>query len=83
MLGNKPESIDELVDGITPEIHQKLKSAVELGKWESGEALSEEQKAYCMQAIIAYEHRHVPIEQRTGFMNPRAMAGSNCTKKEG
>jgi len=83
MLESKPESIDELIDGITPEIYQNLRSAIELGKWETGEPLSDEQKEYCMQAIIAYEHRHVPVERRTGFMNPQALAATRCAKQEG
>ena len=83
MLEKKPESIGELLDGITPEIYQKLRTAVELGKWETGQLLSDEQKEYCMQAIIAYEHHHVPLDQRTGFMDPESLAGSRCTKKEG
>jgi len=83
MLESKPESIDELIDGITPEIYQNLRSAIELGKWETGEPLSDEQKEYCMQAIIAYEHRHVPVERRTGLMNPQALAATRCAKQEG
>lgn len=82
MLETKPHSIGELIDTITPEVYQKLKTAIELGKWESGESLSEEQKEYCLQAIIAYEHRHVPLEQRTGFMAPGATASTHCAKKE-
>ena len=82
MLENKPESIDELINGITPEIYQKLRTAIELGKWQTGELLSDEQKGYCIQAVIAYEHRYVPVEQRTGFMNPETLAGSTCSKPE-
>ena len=79
MFETKPESITALIEGITPEIYQKLRTAVELGKWETGQPLTDEQKENCLQAVIAYEHRHVPIEQRTGFMNPEALAGSACS----
>lgn len=78
MLEKKPQSIEELLEDITPEIYQNLKTAIEVGKWDSGQSLSEEQKEYCMQAIIAYEHRHVPLEQRTGFLDPAALSASHC-----
>ena len=83
MFENKPESIDELIDSITPEIYQNLRTAIELGKWETGQPLSEQQKEYCMQALIAYEHRYVPVERRAGFIDPQALAASSCEKQEG
>ena len=83
MLENKPETIDELIDAITPEVYQKLRTAIELGKWETGQPLSDEQKEYCLQAVIAYEHRYVQVEQRTAFMNPQTLAASGCKKQEG
>ena len=53
---------------ITPDIYQGLKRALELGKWPDGKSLSAEQRQLCMQAIISYEHEHLPEEQRTGYM---------------
>jgi uncharacterized protein YeaC (DUF1315 family) len=82
MLEIKPENIDQLIDAITPEIYQSLRSAVEVGKWESGQLLSDAQKEHCLQAIIAYEHRYVPVNQRTGFMNPDTLASSRCAKDQ-
>ena len=40
---DKPESIDALVDAMTPTIYENLKTAVELGKWGDGARLSPEQ----------------------------------------
>ena len=45
----------QLLESITPEIYESFKKAVELGKWPDTRPLSAEQKALCMQAIIAYE----------------------------
>ena len=59
-------SLEALIDTITPEIHDRLQSAIELGKWEDGGRLSPEQVEYCMQAVILYEARHLPEETRTG-----------------
>lgn len=78
MLDNKPDSIDALIDSITPEIYDSLRTAVELGKWDNGQPLSQQQLEYCLQAIIAYEHRNLPVEQRTGFMSPDSLSGSQC-----
>src|SRR5690606_3940326 len=60
---------DALIDSITPEIHENLKTAVETGRWANGERLSPEQVEHCMQAIIAWEARHLSEEQRIGFID--------------
>jgi uncharacterized protein len=65
----------QLLDSITPDIYERFKTAVELGKWPDTRPLSEEQKELCMQAIIAYEQR-VPEEQRTGYVPPKTTACS-------
>lgn len=60
---------------MTPNIYQRLKSAVELGKWPDGRLLSEEQKQISLQAVIAYEIKHnLPEDQRIGFID----GGTNC-----
>ncbi|MEC8429531.1 MAG: DUF1315 family protein [Pseudomonadota bacterium] len=61
----------QLLDSITPEVYENLKTAIELGKWGNGEKLTQEQKELCMQAVIAYEHNHVPEDQRTGYIPPK------------
>ncbi len=62
----KPESLDQLIDGLTPEIYQRLKTAIELGKWEDGSRLSSGQLESSIQAIILYESKNIAPEQRTG-----------------
>lgn len=61
----------QLLESITPEVYENLKTAIELGKWANGQALTQEQKELCMQAVIAYEHNHVPEDQRTGYIPPK------------
>lgn len=61
----------ELVRSLSPEVVQNLRRAVELGKWPNGERLTAEQKATCLQAVIAYEAEHLPPEQRTGYVPPK------------
>jgi uncharacterized protein YeaC (DUF1315 family) len=83
MREDKPATIEALIESITPEIHQKLKTAVELGKWESGERLSREQLEHCLQAIIAWEHRHLPVNDRVGFISPDTLRATGCKPERG
>lgn len=64
-------NLQQLLASITPEIYQSLKRAVELGKWPDGNRLSQEQRELCMQAVIAYEHKHLPADAHTGFIPPK------------
>jgi uncharacterized protein YeaC (DUF1315 family) len=61
---DKPESIDALVEAMTPTIYENLKTAVELGKWGDGARLSLEQVESCLQAIILYETKNLPESER-------------------
>ena len=61
---DKPESIDALVEAMTPTIYENLKTAVELGKWGYGAMLSPEQVESCLQAIILYETKNLPESER-------------------
>ena len=67
-------SIQKLLQSITPEIYENLKRAIELGKWLDGNKISAEQRELCMQAVIAYEHKHLPAEKHTGYIPPKPHA---------
>jgi len=74
---------DRLIDSMTPAIHQALRRAVELGKWPDGRALSDEQRSLCMQAVITWESRHLPEEQRTGYIDRgHKVEGELCSDPE-
>lgn len=62
----------ELLSSLTPDIYQRFKRAVELGKWPDGRALTAEQRQVCMEAIIVYEHKNLPPEEHTGYMPPKS-----------
>ena len=66
----------EYIAAITPQVYQQFRRAIELGKWPDGRRLSDEQRATCMEAIITYEHLHVPQEERTGYI-----AAEGCSSK--
>ena len=59
----------QLIETMTPEVYDSLKRAVELGKWPNGERLSAEQRTLCLEAVIAYDHRHKPEDERVGFVH--------------
>ena len=69
-------NIEQMLAILNPEIVQKLKTAVEIGKWENGVVLTKEQRATCMQAVLAWEHMHLPEQERTGYID-------RGSKKEG
>lgn len=59
----------QLIDNITPEIHQRLRQAVEIGRWPDGTRLTQEQRETTLQAVIAYEARHLDETDRVGYID--------------
>lgn len=57
-----------ILDTLTPDIYDALKRAVELGKWPNGTRLSSEQRELCLQAVIYYDSRHKPEQERVGYI---------------
>ncbi|MDU1062388.1 MAG: YeaC family protein [Leclercia adecarboxylata] len=51
-------NIEEMIKGMTPEVYQRLVTAVELGKWADGVALTAEQKENCLQLVILWQARN-------------------------
>ncbi|CAJ1789997.1 YeaC family protein [Aeromonas veronii] len=41
------------------EVYERLKTAVELGKWSDGKPLTDEQKATSLQAVMAWQAMHI------------------------
>lgn len=74
----KPDSYEALLAQMTPEIHARLKTAVELGKWDNGERLTPAQLEHCLQAIIAWDHLHLPEQQRVAFIDRSGLRKSQC-----
>ncbi|CAH3863337.1 TPA: YeaC family protein [Klebsiella oxytoca] len=50
--------IERIIDGMTPEVYQRLARAVELGKWPDGVALTAEQKENCLQLVMLWQARY-------------------------
>ena len=60
--------LDTVVNVLTPEVCERFKRAIELRRWPDGATLSDEQLNICMQAVAAYEYKHLPVEERTGYV---------------
>ena len=70
---------EQLAQQLTPEIYQSFKRAIEIGKWGDGKILSAEQKALCMEAVIAYEFNNVDEIDRVGYIDKGSKAdGEMC-----
>lgn len=51
-------SIEQIIDGMTEEVYQRLVTAVELGKWPDGVALTDEQKENSLQLVMLWQARY-------------------------
>ena len=72
----------QMIDTMSPEIYQSHRQALELGKWPDGRALSAQQKEETMQAVIAWGEKHLPPEQRIGYIDRGHKAGDVCDEPE-
>lgn len=73
-------NFDELILSITPDIYERLKRAVELGKWDNNQPLKPEQREHILQAIIAYDQKHKEPQERVGYIAPKPH--SECSEKD-
>ncbi|MCY4330566.1 MAG: DUF1315 family protein [Endozoicomonadaceae bacterium] len=62
------DNISELVDQLTPEIVDNLKTMVELGKKPEGEKLSSHELESCMEVVIHWEAKNLPQAQQSGYI---------------
>lgn len=50
--------LKQLVSSITPEVYQRLSSAVETGKWPDGVPLTPAQKEHSLQLLMLWQMQH-------------------------
>ena len=51
-------NLDEIINSMTPEVYLRLSTAVELGKWPDGVALTPEQKDNSLQLVMLWQARY-------------------------
>ena len=67
-------TVDELVESLTPHMVNDLKRAIEIGKFPDNRAVSEEQRELMIEATILYDALKLPEEERTGFIHRKKQA---------
>lgn len=50
---------DDVLRAMTPEIYERMLSAVETGRWPDGQPLTEEQKENTMQLVMVYQAKRL------------------------
>ena len=58
MATNLTPEVEALLKTMNSEIRDNLARAVEIGKWPDGNALTEQQRAYAMQAVMLWDSQH-------------------------
>ena len=67
-------TVNELVESLTPSMVSDLRQAIELGKFPDGRVVSREQKELMIEATIFYDALKLPEEERTGFIHRKKQA---------
>ncbi|MGB1967651.1 MAG: DUF1315 family protein [Litorivicinaceae bacterium] len=67
-------TVDELVESLTPDMVNDLKRAIEIGKFPDNRAVSQEQRELMIEATILYDALKLPEEERTGFIHRKKQA---------
>ncbi|MEE4110680.1 MAG: DUF1315 family protein [Halieaceae bacterium] len=60
---------EQLIASLTPDVVARLRRGIETGRWPDGRALTPAQREHSLAAIIAWEQRHLPEEERTGYID--------------
>jgi len=62
------KDLNEMIAAMTPDVYQRLVTAVELGKWADGVALTAEQKENCLQLVLLWQakNNHQPQHMSIG-----------------
>ena len=72
----------EFIDKLSPDIVERLRRGVETGRWPDGKPLTPEQREHSLQALIAWDARHAPTEQRVGFIDTGRTAAAAAANPE-
>jgi uncharacterized protein YeaC (DUF1315 family) len=57
------------IDNLSPDIVARLRQGVETGRWPDGQLLTPAQREHSLQAVIAWEQKNLPEEQRVGYID--------------
>ncbi len=68
----------QLIETMSPEIYRSLKQSLEIGRWPDGRSMTPEQRENALQAVIAWGERHLPPNERVGYIDKGHKAGDTC-----
>lgn len=68
----------QMIETMSRDVYDRLRRAVEIGKWPDGTALTAEQRENALQAIIAWGERHLEQQERVGYIDRGSKAGKVC-----
>ncbi len=63
------DATHSLINHISQDIYLEMKTALELGRWQSGNVLTDKQRSIAIQAMIAWEVKHLPEHERTAYIH--------------
>jgi uncharacterized protein YeaC (DUF1315 family) len=73
---------NQLIAQLTPEVYQRLKAAIEIGKWPDGRVLTADQKASCMEAVLRYQALKLDASQHSGYMSDVCASSASSVNKK-
>lgn len=74
--------LERILQALNPDIIDKFKEAIALGKWPDGSLLTLQQKETCMQAVIAFEQTFVAEDERTAYVPAKSTACETPAQKD-
>lgn len=77
-------NLDDIINSMTSELYQRLATAVELGKWPDGVALTSEQKENSLQLVMLWQmcHNSEPQHMTIGTDGNIVMKNKRQLKEE-
>jgi uncharacterized protein YeaC (DUF1315 family) len=74
------KDLNQIINELPFEVYERMRSAVELGKWDDGTVLTEEQRENAMQVVMLYQARMLDQDQH--FTIGRGGAINELSKSE-
>ena len=68
----RPTNFASAVASLDRATYENLRRALEVGRWPDGRSLEPRQREICMETVLSWEAMHLPPEQRTGYIQPKA-----------
>lgn len=68
----------QAIADMSVEVYERLKRAVEIGKWPDGSPVSAEQREHALRAVIAWGQLHLAPQERVGYIDTGHKAGAQC-----